>query len=836
MAKWYDPRTWVPKKEEKPSTSSVSETGKLIVTEREASTIKDTSNVKVVSNTPSVSSSSSLNSSKPSTRGPVSVGGSSSPSSQVQGPIQQGTDEQTFRATGQTVPSTSATQVESTPKTSSSISGVIKYDKTYVPHIGGWEAIKQSGTNLLYGTLGAMGFSHFGDKDIIEVKRDWAEPFEFTGGIRGESLEKQKIPVGFEDIKLKDILLFGPRTKYKTKGELNTEIKEARESKLEKIEMEFRSRVTSETTTEELADINKEYKKAQEDTWEKYKPLISEEDYKIRTGKETRNIIETVGELAVETAAFAINPILGGALTSIGSSIEAEKHAKTFQEYQALQEKAFIGGVAGVFGGVTTTLPKMGRELTMLEIEDAYKFIGKKPFKVDLLTEAKDGSGITKIYGTRGSGQLTQTLTGEAEYFIGKEGVSLIPKGEFEVVTKGTLLENYFMGTGKKTLYTSVAKGDFEQISKVIEIPAKFGKDLFASISIGQTNIQTVDTALTRVPFDGESIKILGTRGMGTSDLFSGASLSKKTFEITTDVKNIQEFNLLGGSKGTDSFTGSIGKHTTIRDLLKAEDIGKMFKGGGAGTPFKFGGGDKLLDLTPKTIQTPQTQDIIKNIGKQLPTPKLDSIYAGKGTYELTSFGVPSAFQIGGITQESLSFPTQKIDILTKQDSLMDIGHINKQIMDIDNKQISIMDIGHINKQGRGSKIVQISEITPIQELSTPPILSPPVIPTPFGKGFGSGSFKGFYLPAIPFPSLKLFDYGTKKTSKGKTMKGMYAPSLVGIGLGIKAPKIPTLYKAGAGGLIIRPMISTKSGRKTNGKRKRSSTGTRKSNSRRKRN
>ena len=105
---------------------------------------------------------------------------------------------------------------------------------------------------------------------------------------------------------------------------------------------------------------------------------------------------------------------------------------------------------------------------------------------------------------------------------------------------------------------------------------------------------------------------------------------------------------------------------------------------------------------------------------------------------------------------------------------------------------------------------VQIPKSIPVTKSITKSLLKP----KPASTGFsGIGGFKpsltptGFVPPVIPAPRLKLFEARKKTKHKLKRPKTKYTPSLTALSLGIKAPKIQTAYKIGAGGLGLRPII-----------------------------
>lgn len=95
------------------------------------------------------------------------------------------------------------------------------------------------------------------------------------------------------------------------------------------------------------------------------------------------------------------------------------------------------------------------------------------------------------------------------------------------------------------------------------------------------------------------------------------------------------------------------------------------------------------------------------------------------------------------------------------------------------------------------------------EQITAPALVTTPSIITP--------SFKFPFKAGFVFPPIKGARLGSgvkiRTTQLGK-QKTAYQPSYTALVLGIKAPKIPKAYRAGAGGLIIRPIITKRKKRR----------------------
>jgi len=92
------------------------------------------------------------------------------------------------------------------------------------------------------------------------------------------------------------------------------------------------------------------------------------------------------------------------------------------------------------------------------------------------------------------------------------------------------------------------------------------------------------------------------------------------------------------------------------------------------------------------------------------------------------------------------------------------------------------------------------------KQITSPALITPPSMVAPSI----SPQFRMPFIPLLPPVGMRL---GTGIKWKGLQLEKQptkYQPSFSALVLGIKAPKIPAAYKAGAGGLIIRPIITKK--------------------------
>lgn len=207
--------------------------------------------------------------------------------------------------------------------------------------------------------------------------------------------------------------------------------------------------------------------------------------------------------------------------------------------------------------------------------------------------------------------------------------------------------------------------------------------------------------------------------------------------------------------------------------------------------------------------------------------PKIAPILVG-GTQ--TSYSPPS-------TSQFIAFPTSSLfsNSATDRVTLPSISRVSTELTPTS-----------IKSSTEDSFVSSIAGSSRSRGKSASPTSIAPIIPSPsksrvsYSTLFGTPSQVKGKKRQDPFNNFSSFslkpsfkDVLKQPLFKPMTSKGKYAPSLASIGLGITAPKVPSLYSKGAGSLIIRPIISNKSiGGKTSGKKKRSSKGARKSNRR----
>jgi hypothetical protein len=349
------------------------------------------------------------------------------------------------------------------------------------------------------------------------------------------------------------------------------------------------------------------------------------------------------------------------------------------------------------------------------------------------------------------------------------------------------------------------AKGGVNVLGSTGTAQFEFGGKI---IPATPSNIIPID--ITKSGGYSTSTGVSGISKFTSAPTTSGSEFVKGgSFEVISTKSGVSALSQQGRFTGTEinlkNFLAGFGKGTTGVT---------SFKGGTGSSGTSFGNGGVVNTITTQTTPT-------------VSLPKLTS--------PVQTFGTSTTFPVVFPTtkQEQVSISQTKIEeqqqTATQINSFMDVK-TDQQIFTTTPTQ-TFVDI--LPPKSRSRTKIKTPDLI-IDTITDIPIATPKPLP-PLRGGLGLPYSPPF--PPVGIPSMmNLFDYGRKGAKKSKTHKGKYAPSLASIGLGITAPKVPSLYSKGAGSLIMRPIISTKlTGGKKSGKRKRSSKGARKSN-RRKRN
>jgi len=477
------------------------------------------------------------------------------------------------------------------------------------------------------------------------------------------------------------------------------------------------------------------------------------------------------------------------------------------------QAQINLGLGVGVVGITTVaSLSNIAKSSDALRIEEGLKLpsktVGREVYKV-------------------GDETFIKTVTSRKTY-----GFEQSSKIEFPVFAKGS--NEFAIGVGKGT--SKVRTLDFWKQIQNVKDPYTITTQEFSSAGFGRVSGGVVNGFKLPASFSvTEGSGYVATDKGLTNFLFAGSSKDYGNFVKSyggkvTKVRAYTNPIIEVGSKGEAIGFGSQVNRVVISAPLKDKSI--IFKlpkdtGIDKGYSVFTGGGKKSSQAYLKSLYqadvlsfSSAASDIsVKSLLQSQKTIGfIPGVSATKGKQQ-------ELIKVTQEEQELYSFPEQ-YPMLRETQSTNLFGGLSSGLINVnDNRIFNRFTPAFTQLQGQNLKLKQQ------QKIVSPNLFSPtPVAPftNPFkGEGFG------FKVPPIPLPKFSLFDYGRKRSKKGKYFKGRYAPSVAAIGLNIKAPKIPKLYSKGFGSLILRPVIGkpkkrtksktkSKGGKKNGRKRKRS--------------
>lgn len=509
---------------------------------------------------------------------------------------------------------------------------------------------------------------------------------------------------------------------------------------------------------------------------------------------------------------------IGASLTPAGSAIVSgyvfQRGVKQVFEAPTIPGKALgvLGIVAGLYG-MSATMKGLQTSITMGEMTSAIK---TKPLIKVGVQERLKGGIIKQEFGARykiGDVSVFKSATIKAKQFKG----GYLVTGEGEVLAGTTM----FM-TGKPVTYgyatTSrgvsgamevsargwqpgvsvgavVKKGEFLKIGEKTRI--YINEKLVPSFKGKTLSLKSEGIKIISKPYKPESFFAGGIAKEEGRTIISlgGKARIPKSFEIYPGV-----------TARRTGFEFDVEEVMGIIKLKTPSDIGFIKTTGIKSSPEYF---QKLYappipKLAEKLVQQP-----IINIESSRIIPSVSAAVVSVATrIKLKAVVKPS------IKEKVLVMPKEKL--------------MSAQIPKTKQKIISVQKIktslGMISPSKEKLKIKQVPALAQTQaqvlkqrqKLKLKQVLVTQIIPSTTITPSIETSFKfGLPPPFIWFPKFQKKE-STRKVIKVKRISPgeKYRPSLVALGLGIKSPKIPKEYLRGAGGIIVRPIITKKIKRK----------------------
>ncbi len=847
---WYDPRTWG-KKEEAPKTGE----GSMIFKESEKSSAQQ-----------AIDSGKSVTIVAPTGKTETYSGGTKTST----GTVSSGTKKTSITKVveEEKLPERSPLAKSQAKTTAQTSVGAGKPLSEYAgtQRTSYWEATKGTARNIGLSIAGGFGFGEKKGAGIEKWKGTF-DPFKTTGKEKSEKVARYDIDIAYPQKRTVSEYTISPSGELipsrgitpVTYMEIQKDIESKESAESQRLEIQYKKEIEeAKPQFQQRIDAGEDYHKVSEEykefaeqraselgeeflSFKKFHPDVT--GFTTRTGEKTAKVIPAV----IETGALIGASTLGGPVgMGLSSTYIASKGTEQFFMGETKFDKAMGLATIGLgVAGLDASFKAMDKSILAGELGE----LSGKPIQFEQVL-AKSGEDELAVFTAKQEQMgLTRTFKGSGRV-ISEDGLKVIPSGPLEITTTGKfswsptgsdavkIYSQQFGEVGSKTSFKvaedltfSLGKSTFAPSYDVTTMEFIKGKT-----SKMTTTFLTPDTATSSLGFAstrkaGENIfgeQQFFTTGFGVED----GKLTRPFQFGRTTVKEIPET--------AESF--SLNKLPKIKWSTKSVPTEKAIETLGDATTSSFKSfGRGTAGLSPSS-------DMFKSLG---------GVFGSSGTapqITLTATESSPLVSLRGLT------PTLTAQIKTAIDpTFATLQHLPRtaQVLRTEPRtktktdvlQLSAIQVPELQEK---SLFAPMQTQTKIRTYSAPtlkplpsptkldpildikPIATPKPLP-PLRGGLGLPYSPPF--PPVGIPSMmNLFDYGRKGAKKSKTHKGKYAPSLASIGLGITAPKVPSLYSKGAGSLIMRPIISTKlTGGKKSGKRKRSSKGARKSN-RRKRN